>query len=221
MLPARPLLTRRRHWRNPRRVRRTASGRSVYNYFRDYVPSLGRYTQADPIGLSGGSLSTYAYAGGNPVVTTDPTGLSIAGDITKLWRWLNPSPLSEEECRNLRDDIYRKNGSLRNELDAYDPILDGQGGFTMAYGSGVTKPGGHYKEIRNLQRGLKNDLARYNQRCRCDADNNNPPITRNVDELANKPVPPPISPLFFYPSFAPGSGVGVPSGVLVPGLVVP
>ncbi len=45
------------------------------NGFRDYDPSLGRYLQADPIGLAGG-LNPYAYAGGNPVNLVDPDGLS-------------------------------------------------------------------------------------------------------------------------------------------------
>jgi hypothetical protein len=122
----------------------------------------------------------------------------------------------------LRDSIYRKNELLRTELEFYDPVSDGQGGFSMAYGSGVTKPGGHYKEIRDLQRGLKRDLERYNQRCRCDGGDGNAPITRNVDELANAPVRPPVTPTFFYPSFAPGMGGGiVPGGVLIPGLLVP
>ena len=36
------------------------------NWWRDYDPSLGRFMQADPIGLAGGA-NLYGYANANPV----------------------------------------------------------------------------------------------------------------------------------------------------------
>uniref|UniRef100_UPI001114BE38 RHS repeat-associated core domain-containing protein n=1 Tax=Atopomonas hussainii TaxID=1429083 RepID=UPI001114BE38 len=47
-----------------------------YNYFRDYDPQLGRYVQADPIGLRGG-LNIYVYALNNPLRYADPKGKSV------------------------------------------------------------------------------------------------------------------------------------------------
>jgi RHS repeat-associated protein len=51
-------------------------GRVLYNYFRDYDPSTGRYIESDPIGLGGG-VNTYAYVLNNPVKWKDPYGESI------------------------------------------------------------------------------------------------------------------------------------------------
>ncbi|WP_322905640.1 RHS repeat-associated core domain-containing protein, partial [Acinetobacter sp. IRS14] len=47
-----------------------------YNLNRYYNPLLGRYMEADPIGLEGG-WNPYAYAMNDPVNNTDATGLIV------------------------------------------------------------------------------------------------------------------------------------------------
>ena len=59
-----------------RRREKTVSGKSLYNYFRDYDPATGRYVQSDPLGLVDSS-STYAYALSSPLAFLDPQGLSV------------------------------------------------------------------------------------------------------------------------------------------------
>ena len=56
------------------------AGGVVYNYFRNYDPRVGRYTQFDPIGLAGG-LNPYSYAGANSLGTLDPYGLYSLGEL--------------------------------------------------------------------------------------------------------------------------------------------
>jgi RHS repeat-associated protein len=59
-----------------------------YNRYRDYDSSLGRYIQADPIGLRGGD-NPYLYAGANPLKYADPFGLSpTTGLVIEVaWDW--------------------------------------------------------------------------------------------------------------------------------------
>ncbi|RDC60007.1 putative deoxyribonuclease RhsC [Alteripontixanthobacter maritimus] len=45
-----------------------------YNRYRDYDPTTGRYIQANPIGLAGGS-NPYIYVEANPINKIDPLGL--------------------------------------------------------------------------------------------------------------------------------------------------
>lgn len=48
-----------------------------YNGMRDYDPQTGRYIESDPIGLDGGSLSTYVYVNNQPTRYVDPDGLQL------------------------------------------------------------------------------------------------------------------------------------------------
>lgn len=48
------------------------------NGFRAYDPAIGRYVESDPIGLYGGSWSTYSYANNNPISNDDPDGKQVA-----------------------------------------------------------------------------------------------------------------------------------------------
>lgn len=69
-----------------------ASGDSLYNYFRDYDSTIGRYIQSDPIGLQGG-LNTFGYAMANPILYIDPTGEAVGG------KWVDCSDADWETCR--------------------------------------------------------------------------------------------------------------------------
>jgi RHS repeat-associated protein len=57
-----------------------------YNYWRNYDSSKGGYTQSDPIGLAGGSPSTYTYVDGNPLLMVDPDGRNAAWALYRSWR---------------------------------------------------------------------------------------------------------------------------------------
>jgi RHS repeat-associated protein len=116
------------HWRNPRRVRRRASGRTVaynlrfagqvfdgeaglhQNMARDYDPAAGRYVESDPLGLKAG-INTYAYVGSNSVSFNDPTGLS-AGTIqcdgnNDYDRTNKKGPATQNALRRMSGNILR------------------------------------------------------------------------------------------------------------------
>ena len=60
-----------------------------YNYMRDYNPSLGRYSEADPIGLMSG-INPYTYVGNHPTKFFDSFGL-MADDPPDFNKLVDPT----------------------------------------------------------------------------------------------------------------------------------
>ena len=87
-------------------MRRRASGRSHYNYARDYDPGTGRYIQSDPIGLRAG-VNTYAYVNNGPVSKFDFSGLSAA-DVQLIYQfskaWTNEQTAQGWRIEGWRND---------------------------------------------------------------------------------------------------------------------
>jgi RHS repeat-associated protein len=76
------------------------------NGHRNYAPELGRYVEADPIGLHGGA-NLYAYVAGNPLRWTDRRGLSVEGSeilvpTEESMHFPTPKPKSKEVCEAIK-----------------------------------------------------------------------------------------------------------------------
>lgn len=56
----------------------------IYFRARHYDPKLGQFLQRDPIGFSAGDFNLYTYAWNDPYTWTDPSGLAVTSDYTRL-----------------------------------------------------------------------------------------------------------------------------------------
>lgn len=135
--------------------RATESG-LLYNGFRSYCPDCGgRYTQADPIGLNGGS-NRFVYVDGNPLSYVDPDGLQqkglprrpqdlipldagggsgIGGGGGSASRWSPPCPPAGAGTRAFTEPVYKTTKEAQKAAEALgfrrinETIHDGQAVF--------------------------------------------------------------------------------------------
>jgi RHS repeat-associated protein len=105
-----------------------------YNYFRDFDPSLGRYAQSDPLGLSGG-INTYLYANAVPLLAIDPFGLEWVfvrweyKEHRGWWaHWADLLAVCYETCTKIMNKVsalfqqWRPMGINTTPVPSYDPF---------------------------------------------------------------------------------------------------
>jgi RHS repeat-associated protein len=112
------------------------------NWMRDYAADLGRYQQADPIGLSGG-ISLYLYVGANPLSAIDRSGLAVEGPRTNLPGIPIDDAMSKtvggvegKKCsEKISCDFYKRAqpGQLEGEISKHCEDLIESGGFRHHY----------------------------------------------------------------------------------------
>jgi len=96
-----------------------AESGTFYNSYRTYIPTIGRYTQSDPIGLSGG-WNRFGYVDGNPLRFVDPKGLQAEKWDRPRSPYLIPNPTGDAQ----RELARRMTGGLNRLIDACKDIRD-------------------------------------------------------------------------------------------------
>jgi RHS repeat-associated protein len=90
-----------------------------YNGYRTYIPTLGRYTQGDPIGLRGG-WNRFGYVGANPLSYVDPKGLQAEEWDRPRGPYSIPNPTGDAQ----RELARRLTRGLNRFIDACKGIGD-------------------------------------------------------------------------------------------------
>jgi len=118
---------------------------------RYYDPKIRRFVSEDPIGLSGG-INTYAFAAGDPINASDPSGLDpcTAEQLEQGWRDIQvgipDGPDSRTECMSnggLPPILVRGWAPRIDWAAAFRELLDLEAeGYSAAWNGGTPPPGG-------------------------------------------------------------------------------
>jgi len=115
----------------------------AYNWHRHYDPTLGRYTQPDPLGFVDGP-SVYAYASLSPLMLVDPTGLApkdkwygFTNRDFQAWCHSQKKPGDSDFMRREIEELWKQwNREGRPGPDAKGPYSPrGRGGGSRGGGS--------------------------------------------------------------------------------------
>lgn len=177
------------------RTRYTYTGREsdpetdlMYYRARFYDAQLGRFISEDPIAFQGGG-NWYAYVDNNPLGWIDPEGL-CQGQV---------NPRNTGECARLIARMLGPLGEMQRLWKNYDPVRDYLGGYpirkTLPDGRildlGKTKPGGHYRGLKDAQRALRNYVEEFKRKCLNRNDNTNPGLPLEAEKFAYLDIPEP------------------------------
>ena len=126
----------------------------------------------------------------------------VANDPVNRWDLLG---LVSPACIEASLAALEQGQKLLEKMLSYIPEDDAKGGHKTP--GTDTVPGGHYRQIKELQRGLRNKLRTAYEKCKDDDDPNDkrPMPYRTLNDLANRPivVPPGI------PALEPGDIGGI------------
>ena len=137
------------------------------NWNRDYAPGIGRYVQADPIGLAGG-VNVYQYAYNDPLEYIDPSGeIPVAPIILGYLRCV-------ARC-TARATAW---DALTGEIDCWpDTLQDNVKGCAMScanplnwFGKGFILKAQNNKQKRNRIKGLEEQIRKHEEKMKLEPE---------------------------------------------------